>query len=228
MLMRIVPAIYSKAVCNLKSVLTYFLIFLSVLLCSCQDIEEYPYYLTRNKLNLIMVLDRSGSMSGTPNEVMKDAAKLIVDKLSENDIIAIVLFGAGASVLLEPVKAVDKDYIKNLIDTIPASDGSTDIYAGMDMGYDEASKNSTTERVSRLLLLSDGQPGDSGHEQRATEGLAEGVSISTVALGSSANLDLMESIARKGEGTFYWISDPDNLADAFRAEVDDLIFPYNR
>jgi len=190
--------------------------------------EEYPYYLTRNQLNLILVLDRSGSMSGTPNEVMKDASKLIIDKLSENDIIGIVLFGEGASVLLEPVNAVDKDYIKSLIDTIPASDGNTEIYAGMDMGYDRASKNNVPERVSRLLLLSDGQPGDSGHELRATEGLAEGVSISTVALGSSANLDLMESIARKGEGTFYWISDPDNLADAFRAEVDDLIFPYNR
>ena len=48
-------------------------------------------------LNFCMVLDRSGSMQGAKLAAMKDATKRVIDTLTPQDIVAIVLFAIPAA-----------------------------------------------------------------------------------------------------------------------------------
>jgi Ca-activated chloride channel family protein len=139
----------------------------------------------RKKLNLVIVLDISGSMSSPFNEyyydqfgnpveldwqerntekieVAKDAVISIIDQLDDNDRFGIVLYNSR-SYLLQPmtlVKRADMDEIYDRIDEIRA-DGSTNLSAGMQLGTDLVEKysdNDPYEYENRIIFLTDAMP----------------------------------------------------------------------
>src|SRR5215217_3041048 len=107
-------------------------------------------------LNFCLVLDRSGSMQGAKLAAMKDATKRVIDTLTPQDIVAIVLFDDTVQVLTPATLANDKDALKAQIDSIEEA-GGTAMSGGLQGGQAELRKNSETDRVAALLLLTDGQ-----------------------------------------------------------------------
>ena len=89
-----------------------------------------PKKVRRTPLNLAVVLDRSGSMTGAKLEKTKQAAMQLVDRLAPNDIFSLVIFSDQARVLVSAQKVEDKDALKEKIEGIEA-DGSTALYAGV-------------------------------------------------------------------------------------------------
>src|ERR1019366_822444 len=87
----------------------------------------------RTPLNLAVVLDRSGSMTGAKLEKAKQAAMQLVDHLVPNDIFSLVIYSDQARVLVSAQRVEDKDALKEKIESIQA-DGSTALYAGVKMG----------------------------------------------------------------------------------------------
>ena len=69
-------------------------------------------------LNFCLVLDRSGSMQGAKLAAMKDATKRVIDTLTPNDVVSIVLFDDTVQVLAPATSAVDKDALKAAVDAI--------------------------------------------------------------------------------------------------------------
>jgi len=90
----------------------------------------------RTPLNLAVVLDKSGSMTGAKLEKTKQAAMQLVDRLAPNDIFSLVIFSDEAQVLVPAQKVEDKDALKEKIESIEA-DGSTALYDGVKMGADQ-------------------------------------------------------------------------------------------
>ena len=113
-------------------------------------------------LNLSLVLDKSGSMQGKKIQNLREAAKLVVDRLGPQDMISIVAFSDRKYLIAESQPVADKGDLKAKIDRI-RDGGGTAISGGMGQGLAELDKALGPDRISRMLLLTDGQTfGDEG------------------------------------------------------------------
>ena len=95
--------------------------------------------LHRTPLNLAVVLDRSGSMTGAKIEKAKQAAMQLVDRLRPDDFFSFVIFSDEARLIVPAQHVEDKDALKEKIESIEA-EGSTALYAGVKMGAGQAWK----------------------------------------------------------------------------------------
>ena len=133
-------------------------------------------------LNFSLVLDHSGSMSGAKLANLKEAAKLAVDRMGPQDVTSIVVFDDKVKVVAPSQPVTDPAGLKQQIDSI-RDGGGTEMSRGMRKGLEELQKGLGAERVSRMLLLTDGETfGDEDVCRRLAEE-AGGQSIPIVALG---------------------------------------------
>ncbi|MEL6157999.1 MAG: VWA domain-containing protein [Cyanobacteria bacterium J06623_5] len=157
-------------------------------------------------LNLCFVLDRSGSMLGTPLETVKQAALRIIDRLTERDRISIVAFDHKAEVLVSNQLATDIASIKTKVNGLRAG-GGTSIDDGLKAGIGQLAAGKE-DHVSQLLLLTDGE-NEHGDNDRALK-LAQvasgyGLTVSTLGFGDHWNQDVLEQIADEGGGSLSYI-----------------------
>ena len=153
----------------------------------------------RTPLNLAVVLDKSGSMTGAKLEKTKQAAMQLVDRLTPNDVFSLVIFSDEARVLVPAQKVEDKDALKEKIESIEAG-GSTALYAGVRAGARQIQEYFSLKRINRVILLSDGLanvgPSSTSDLRRLGRDLAgQGVSVTTIGVGDDYNEDLMAGLA---------------------------------
>ncbi len=157
-------------------------------------------------LNLCFVLDRSGSMMGTPLKTVKQAAHRIIDRLTARDRISIVTFDHKAEVLVKNQLATDLEGIKKRIDGLRAG-GGTSIDDGLKAGIGELASGKE-DRISQLLLLTDGE-NEHGDNARALKlaDVATGynLTVNTLGFGDHWNQDVLEQIADAGGGSLNYI-----------------------
>jgi Ca-activated chloride channel family protein len=171
-------------------------------------------------LNFCLVLDRSGSMQGAKLAAMKDATKRVIDTLTPQDAVAIVLFDDQVEVLLPATLAADKEAIKAQIDRIEEA-GGTAMSGGLRAGQAELSRFQAPDRVSSLLLLTDGQTwGDEDACRAIASELAQAdVRITALGLGAEWNEKLLDDLAEVTNGTSDYIADPAQIATFFQRAV---------
>ena len=90
-------------------------------------------------LNLSLVLDKSGSMQGKKIQNLREAAKLVVDRLGPQDTISIVAFSDRKYLIADSQPVTDKEALKTKIDRI-RDGGGTAISGGMGQGLTELDK----------------------------------------------------------------------------------------
>ena len=181
----------------------------------------------RTPLNLAVVLDKSGSMTGAKLEKTKQAAMQLVDRLAPNDIFSLVIFSDQARVLVSAQKVEDKDALKEKIESIQA-DGSTALYAGVKMGADQLQEFFSSKRINRVILLSDGLanvgPSSTRDLRRLGSDLAErGISVTTIGVGDDYNEDLMAGLAEASDANYYYVQDTEKLPEIFARELGELL-----
>src|ERR1039458_5784181 len=181
----------------------------------------------RTPLNLAVVLDRSGSMTGAKLEKTKQAAIQLVDRLAPNDIFSLVIFSDEARVLVPAQRVEDKDALKEKIESIQA-DGSTALYAGVKLGADQLREFFSSKRINRVILLSDGLanvgPSSTRDLRRLGSDLAErGISVTTIGVGDDYNEDLMAGLAEASDANYYYVKDMEKLPEIFAKELGELV-----
>lgn len=167
-------------------------------------------------LNLCLVLDRSGSMSGRPLETVKQAAIEIIEGLNPSDRLSVVAFDHRAQVLVpnQPVENIDR--IKQQIQKLEPA-GGTAIDEGMKLGIKEAASGKQ-DRVSHLFLLTDGENehGDNDRCLKLAQLASEyGITLNTLGFGNHWNQDVLEKIADMGGGTLCYIENPEQVLREF-------------
>ncbi len=165
---------------------------------------------------LALVLDRSGSMSGHKIQIVRSAAVASVDMLQEKDFVGVVAFDSSASWIVPMTRASKKKKIKQQISTLNAG-GGTNVYPGMTSAH-EALKN-VQAKVKHMIVLSDGQTQGSGYQALAGKINSDEITISTVAVGSGADMALLKSIASSGGGEFYKTMNPNNIPSIFTRDT---------
>ncbi|MDY7023781.1 MAG: VWA domain-containing protein, partial [Cyanobacteriota bacterium] len=106
-------------------------------------------------LNLCLILDHSGSMSGRPLETVKKAAGELIDRLNPGDRISVVVFDHRAKVLIPNQDIDNPESIKKQINRLKTS-GGTAIDEGLKLGIEELGKGKL-ERISQAFILTDGE-----------------------------------------------------------------------
>lgn len=179
----------------------------------------------RAPANLVFVIDVSSSMALESRlQLVQDSMRAMLPRLGVLDRVAIVSYGATAEVVLEPTSGTDTTAINAAIDRLVPG-GSTDVDAGLRLGYELAAKNMIPFGINRVMLFSDGvvTSGPSAAEEllgHVAEAAGRGVTISTLGVGVENYDDvLLEQLADRGNGNYEYI---DRLAEAERVLVRNL------
>lgn len=179
----------------------------------------------RKPMNLSVVLDRSGSMGDQRKmEYAKAALYSLIDQLSSEDILSIVIYDDVIE-LLRPAKRVgDRERIKRTIEGIYPR-GSTNLGGGMVQGFRQASLNAHKEYVNRVILLSDGLANQGITDpyelnRIAREYRSRSISLTTMGVGLEYNENLMAGLSESGGGNYYFIESPHSLAHIMRKEFN--------
>ncbi|WP_168211097.1 vWA domain-containing protein [Mariniblastus fucicola] len=187
-------------------------------------VEEF-----RIPLNLVLVIDRSGSMSGNRIAKVKTALVALMNKLSPKDLVSIVTYSDDAKTCLEGTRVLDLETIKSAITRIQTG-GSTNLNTGLMLGYKVAEDNFDSERANRVILLTDGiaNRGVTDEAQIARESKKYNdreIGLSTIGLGSNFNQSLLRELADAGRGAIHFVADVDDIQKVFVDEFDSLLSP---
>jgi uncharacterized membrane protein len=166
---------------------------------------------------MVLVLDRSGSMSGLPMEMAKAAAKATADTLSSDDLIEVIAFDSAPTRVVRMTAAKHRARIQNDIARIQAG-GGTEIFSALDAAYQ--SLTSTRARRKHVILLTDGQASHNGIRDLVQAMAAEGITVTSVGLGSGIDEGLLRMISDLGGGRLYKVMDPQQLPRVFTRETE--------
>lgn len=182
----------------------------------------------RVPINLAIVIDKSGSMSGQRIEKAREAAILAVNMLNENDTLSIVAYDSEARVIVPATKVDNKLRIIGLINENIYASGGTALFAGLSKGIKQVENQLTKDKINRIILLSDGQAniGPSSVDelsQLAIIAAKKNIAITTLGIGSDYNELLMSSIASYSDGNHVFVNNSADLENVFVHEFNDLM-----
>ena len=175
--------------------------------------------------NLVFLIDVSGSMDD-PNRLplLKDAFKMLVNNLRQQDTIAIVIYGGIVGTWLPPVSGIYKDSIKNSIDQLQAG-GETPGEAAIKTAYSLAQRMFNKDANNRIILATDGdfnvgQTSDRELEDLVVQQRQSGIELTCLGVGMGNYKDSkLEGLAKKGNGNFAYI---DNIREAEKILVTEF------
>lgn len=176
----------------------------------------------RSPAALVVVLDRSGSMSGDRLAAAREALTALVDRLDPRDRFGVVVFDDRVDVVVPAGAVVDKSALKAAIAGVAAR-GSTDLSAGYLRGLQEARRVARGD-VARVLLVSDGHANAGVTDPDLLGSIARQASaagVSTTTLGYDEAV--LSAIAREGVGAELFAEGADTAVALVAREVDGLL-----
>lgn len=125
---------------------------------------------SRTSVDLICVIDNSGSMNGEKIELVRETMRFLLETLTPSDRLSIVTFNSAANRCcgLKCVTGENMQNFKNIIDGIQAG-GGTNINSGLQIALKMLRERKHTNKVTSIFLLSDGQ--DKGAENTFKQSL---------------------------------------------------------
>lgn len=172
-------------------------------------------------LGLVLVIDKSGSMEGgelgtSKIEIAKEAAIKAVNSLKPKDQIGVITFDGTPQWVVKPSPDQDEDVVKGEISTIRAG-GGTSIIPALNEAYNSLKDADT--KLKHVILLTDGQAERYGYDEVLDRMKNAGITISTVAVGEGADTGLLETVADRGKGRYYFVDEFSTIPEIFTKET---------
>lgn len=175
--------------------------------------------------NLVFLIDVSGSMNESNKlPLVKQGVRMLVEQLTENDRVAMVVYAGAAGKVLDSTTGDQKSVILGALDRLQAG-GSTNGGAGIHLAYQMAVDNFITGGVNRVILCSDGDfnVGTTSNDElvRLVEEQAKkNVFLSVLGFGTgNLNDSMLEQISNRGNGNYAFI---DTESEARKVLVEQM------
>ena len=192
--------------------------------------------------DVVLVIDTSGSMAGDLNDMAKQAAKMVIDTLTEVDYVTIVRYSTGASAYpndryynpwdynpspsrLEQATDATKDELKEWIDDNIDASGTTNFRNAFELAWEVVDRSYaydsyawSSSNCNRIMLfLSDGEPNkwddsDTAWVKEKAASYDPPMHLLTYGLGEGAKADVLKDIACGGKGVYYSVT-KDTISD---------------
>ncbi len=174
-------------------------------------------------LNLCLLLDCSSSMRATSVQRLREAARLVVDQLTEHDNLSLVAFHDRAQVLVPNNGPVDLPAVRAALNTLQAR-GGTEIAQGLAAALKEVRRRASPRHLSHIVFLTDGYTygDDELCRDLARQAGAAGISISALGLGANWNEALMDDVAALSGGVSRYIDAAEGIAPVFHEQIQRL------
>lgn len=182
----------------------------------------------RAPLNLVTVIDKSGSMSGQPLDTVKASLHRLVEQLGPADRLSIVLYGDRAHVHLAPSPLEDKAALHRSIDAIQSA-GSTAMEHGLKVGYQLARETAARfEGTTRVMLFTDERPNVGATHAEGFMGMArvasaDGIGLTTIGVGTHFGAQLATAISSVRGGNLFFFPDAGKMEQVFAEEFDTMV-----
>lgn len=185
-----------------------------------------PKTFKRAPLHLVAVIDKSGSMSGHPLELVKESLLKVVSQLGPDDELSIVLYGDRSHVFLQPTAIRDRDAVGRQIRRIESA-GSTNMEEGLAVGFNLA-KSHRFAGTTRVMLFTDERPnvgntGAGGFMAMARDASRAGVGMTTVGVGVQFGAELATAVASVRGGNLFFFPDLARMQKVFEDEFDTMV-----
>ncbi|MCA9407846.1 MAG: VWA domain-containing protein [Candidatus Omnitrophica bacterium] len=180
--------------------------------------------------NLVFLIDVSGSMN-QPNKLplLKQSLTMLVNHLTENERVAIVVYAGAAGIVLESTPGSAKDKILTAIETLQAG-GSTAGGEGIQLAYSIAKENFIEKGNNRVILATDGDfnvgiSSDSELIRLIEDEREKGIFLTILGFGTGNYKDnKMEKIADKGNGNYFYIDTENEARKVLSHELGSTLF----
>jgi Ca-activated chloride channel family protein len=183
--------------------------------------ENRPEY--RN-VDMVIVLDRSGSMQGRKLEDARRAVLELLSNLSAKDRFGMVTYSEGVHIAAG-LTNVTEDNRARLISAVKGvrAGGGTNLGAGLQAGINLLRMPLRSNNAARVILISDGLANRGITDMNSLTGIAAAAvesefSVSTVGVGVEFNEQLMTALADRGTGNYYYLENPAAFAEVFQQE----------
>lgn len=197
-----------------------------------------PESFERSPLNLVIVLDRSGSMAdlvdGRSGTSKLDAVKIAIDRLMAQltaaDRVSIVSFNTLTSAIVEGAGGDELSTVKTALDGVEARSG-TDLVAGLRRGYRVARDQRGGERADRLMVFTDALLTASNEDRVAgfldvmEDNATDGIGATIFGVGVDFGHEVALDIAQVRGGNYFFLGDYDRIVSVLDEEFDFLVSP---
>lgn len=172
------------------------------------------------KLALVLVIDKSGSMSSEDKlDLVKEASRATARTLDPTDEIGVIAFDSKPTVLVRLQPAANRIRIAGDIRRLTSGGGTNALPALREAYLQLVGSNAL---VKHVILLSDGQSPEGGIDALVGDMRDSDITVSSVGVGAGAGKDLLRRVATRGRGRFYYSHDGTDVPRIFSRETREV------
>jgi Mg-chelatase subunit ChlD len=182
-------------------------------------------------LRLTFLLDNSGSMERTDRQqTVRRAFALLAQQLTPIDQVTLISFARQPRLLADKVSGADAGQLVRLIEELPG-EGGTNIEAGLQLAFEKAREQQSSDGQNRIILLTDGAVnlGDANPEslsQMVTSMRTTGIAFDAAGIRADGlNDEVLEALTRKGDGRYYLLDSIESADDGFVRQIAGALRP---
>ncbi|EFC47613.1 predicted protein [Naegleria gruberi] len=187
----------------------------------------------RKGIDLICVVDKSGSMAGSKIEMVKSTLAFMFDQLKPTDRIALVEFDSNISTSLQftNMNESGRSKAKQVVSNIRAG-SCTNLSGALFEGLRLIGQRTNANEVTSLLLFTDGLANEGITNTNEIvkkmttmihEEIRTNLTVFTFGFGTDTDANMLTSISQAGNGLYYFLQTTDDIPKAFGNVIGGLI-----
>lgn len=176
-------------------------------------------------LNLVLLLDNSGSMERADRvQIIREALRVLATQLQPEDRLSVITFARTARLWVDGVPGDQAGPVAAQAGRL-TPEGGTNLEDAMRLGYETARRHYRAQGINRVVLLTDGAANLGTVEPDALKRQVEthrqqGIALDCFGIGwDGYNDDLLETLARHGDGRYGFLNSPEEAASGFATQL---------